>query len=166
MKKVIISVMAVFLLYGVCAAATVTGTGTATAVILTPVTVANTTTLNFASIIPGTTAGTVVVAQATGTATYTGGAQFGGGTTAAGVVTLTGPNNQAITSVAIADGSIAGTPSGSMTVTGFITSCPSGTGCTLNASGTLAVNFGATLNVAANQSAGTYTGNVTVTVTY
>jgi hypothetical protein len=50
-----------------------------------------------------------------------------------------------------------------MTVNAF-TSTPSGTGTLV--AGTATVNVGATLNVAANQVAGSYTGTYPVTVNY
>ncbi|GAA4464572.1 hypothetical protein GCM10023093_15170 [Nemorincola caseinilytica] len=145
-------------------------TASASANIITPISIVKTVDMNFGNVaVSATLAGTAVLAPA-GTRT-TGGA--GGvtlpattGTVAAASFTVSGQGGYtyAITlpvSCVITDGA-----THNMTVDNF-TSSPSATG-TLSSGGTETLNVGATLNVAAGQAAGLYTNatGVPVTVNY
>jgi len=137
-------------------------TGSASETIAAPISISETTGLSFGSITAGATAGTVVVSPAGG-ATYTGVSNFGGGTSAA-AFNVAGAANTAYsvtvdTTASLSDGV------NSMSVTGIATNLAGGSG-TLSATGTAVVNVGATLNVAANQAAGAYSGTYNITVNY
>ena len=147
-----------------------TATASASANIITPISIAKTVDMNFGNVaVSATISGTAVLAPA-GTRT-TGGA--GGvtlpattGTVSAASFDVTGQASYTYaitlpTSTTITDGA-----SHTMTVDAF-TSVPATTG-TLSASGTQTLNVGATLNVAAGQASGTYTNatGVPVTVNY
>ncbi len=147
-----------------------TATASTSATIITPIAISKTVDMNFGNVaVSATLAGTTVLAPA-GTRT-TGGA--GGvtlpattGTVTAASFNVTGQGNYSyiITlpgTVAITDGS-----THNMNVTNF-TSSPSGTGL-LSSGGAQTLTVGATLNVAAAQTAGTYTNatGVPVTVNY
>lgn len=132
-----------------------TASATATATIVTPISIVKDVDMNFGNVaVQSTTAGTVVLAPA-GTRTRTGGVTLPttAGTVTAASFTVSGTSGYtyAITlpSTALTITSGANT----MTVNTF-TSDPSGTG-TLTA-GEQVVNVGATLNVGAGQAAGTY----------
>ena len=144
-------------------------TASASATIVTPISIAKVTDMNFGNVaVSATLAGTVILAPAS--TRTTGGA--GGvtlpavtGTVAAASFTVSG---QATYTYAISLPATKTLTSGgnNMTVDNF-TSTPSATG-TLGAGGTQTLTVGATLNVAAGQAAGTYTNaaGVPVTVNY
>jgi len=125
--------------------------------------ISNTRELAFGEMVAGISAGTAVVAPA-GTRSLTGGVSAGnsGGITSASF-TVTGiplltfsislPSSTALTSGAH-----------SMTVNTF-TSSPSGSG-QIGALGSQVVTVGATLQVGASQSSGSYSGSFSVTVVY
>lgn len=135
--------------------AQVTATATATGTIITPITIANTGNMNFGNVAVSATGGTVILAPA-GTRTITGGVTLPAvpGTVAAAHFLVTGTNNYtySITLPVVATTVTSG--ANTMTVTAF-TSNPGTTG-TLSATGTQTIDVGATLNIAANQAAGTY----------
>ena len=140
---------------------------TATGTIITPLAIAKSSDMNFGNVVAGATPGTVVLAPA-GTRTITGGAFLPAtvGTVSAASFNVTGANNftYAITlpasSITITSGA------NTMTIDTW-TSNPTPTGL-LNGSGAQTVTVGGTLNVAANQAAGTYTlaNGLTVIVAY
>jgi hypothetical protein len=147
-----------------------TATASASANIITPISVVKTVDMNFGNVaVSATVAGTVVLApNGNRTAGGSGGVTLPAttGTVAAASFTVSGQAGYtyAITlpsSTTITDGS-----SHNMTVNTF-TSSPATTG-TLNGSGTETLTVGATLNVIAGQAAGTYTNatGVPVTVNY
>jgi hypothetical protein len=143
----------------------VSATANATATIITPIGITNSTPLAFGNVAANPTlTGTVVITPA-GVRTATGGATLPAVTGTFGVATFTvtgeGTSTYAITLPASA--TLTGTPSGTMTVDNFA-STPSGTG-TL-AAGTQNITVGGTLNVGAAQAAGSYTGTFSVTVNY
>ncbi|HVO51434.1 MAG TPA: DUF4402 domain-containing protein [Thermoanaerobaculia bacterium] len=166
MKKLLISAaaLAVLALTNSANAQAASANGTATAKVLTPIGISAGANLNFGTIASGAALGTVVITPA-GARSVTGGVGAvtdGANAPTAGVFTVTGAAGYgfAITlpvSATITSGA------NNMTVNTFA-STPSGTG-TLTA-GTATVNVGATLNVAANQAAGAYTGTYPVTVNY
>jgi hypothetical protein len=144
--------------------AQVSATATTSATIITPIAITKTVDMNFGNVaVSPTIAGTVVLAPA-GTRTKTGGvtlpAVAGTVTAASFNVTGLGTSTYAITLPGTI--TLAGVPSGTMTVGTFI-STPSGTGALTAGVQTLLV--GATLNVAAAQAAGVYTNTTDLTVT-
>lgn len=147
-----------------------TDSATATATIVTPISIAKVNDMNFGNVaVSAATAGTVVMTPAGGTST-TGGVTLPAtaGTVSAASFTVSGEGTYtyAIT-LPTTDYTITHTttPASTMTVNAF-TSTPTGTGALTAGSQTL--NVGATLNVDAGETAGTYT-NATgfdVTVNY
>jgi hypothetical protein len=120
--------------------------------------------LNFGDVVPGATAGTVVVTPAA-VRTSTGGVSLGNGATVAAAAFTVGGANNATYSITLPAGPVTITgPTSTMTVDTF-TSNPSGTG-TIGATGTQLLNVGGTLNVGINQAIGAYTGTFNVTVAY
>ena len=146
-----------------------TATASASATIVTPITIAKVTDMNFGSVaVSATLAGTVVLSPASGRTT--GGA--GGvtlpatvGTVAAASFTVSGQANYTY-AITLPTTKTITSGANTMTVDNF-TSSPSATG-TLSGTGSETLNVGATLNVVANQAAGVYTNasGVPVTVNY
>jgi hypothetical protein len=149
---------------------------TTTATVVRPLTLVKITDLDFGNIIAGTTAGTVTVSAINGTRTRTGGtilpldvgqpASFAGmGARGQRVSLRVSANTVTLTRVG-------GTQT--MTMNTFtINSSPATTLTTTPRNFTIAAptgvfnfNVGATLNVGANQTAGTYRGQFTVTLIY
>ena len=143
---------------------TSSATASASATVITPISISKTVDMNFGNVAVGSSLGTVVLATA-GTRTSTGGvslpATTGSPTAASFTVTGQGNYTYAITlpstALTITDGA-----SHNMTVTTF-TSNPGSTG-TLS-SGTQTLLVGATLNVGASQATGAYTSATPFTVT-
>ena len=143
-------------------------TASASATIITPISIVKTIDMNFGNVaVSATTAGTAVLSPA-GTRAAGGGVTLPAtnGTVAAATFVVSGQASYtyAITlpsSCTIVDGS-----SNNMTVNAF-TSSPSSTG-TLSSGGTQTLTVGATLNVGFGQTAGFYTNatGVPVTVNY
>jgi hypothetical protein len=141
-------------------------TASASANIITPISIVKTVDMNFGNVaVSASTGGTVVLAPA-GTRTNTGGVTLpvAAGTVAAASFTVSGAATYTYaitlpsTTVTITDGS-----SHSMNVTAF-TSTPSATG-TLSGTGTQTLTVGATLTVAAAQAANAYTNATALPVT-
>jgi len=147
-----------------------TATASASANIITPITIVKTVDMNFGNVaVSATLSGTTVLAPA-GTRT-TGGS--GGvtlpattGTVSAASFTVSGQASYTYAITLPSTCTITDGASHNMTVNSF-TSTPSATG-TLSSGGTQTLNVGATLNVAAAQASGTYTNatGVPVTVNY
>lgn len=141
-------------------------TGTASATVVTPIAISNTAGIAFGKLSAGT-GGTVVMSTA------------GERTKSGGVVLLSGTAGNAAAFNVTGDASATYAitlPSSAVTIThsvdntktmniGTFTSNPSATG-TLSAGGAQTVNVGATLTVASAQTAGSYSGNFTVSVEY
>ncbi len=137
---------------------------TATATIMTPITIAKTVDLNFGNLAVNATAGTLVLATDNGRSVTGGVTVMPGGTISAASFTVTGVPAATYSislpaSIVITDGT------NNMTVNAFITS-PTPTGTLTGGTSTLLV--GATLNVLASQPAGIYTNptDLIVTVNY
>lgn len=136
----------------------------AAAKIIQPISISKTTDLNFASVVPSGSTGTVVVTAAGGRSA-TGGATLGSSTgLTQAVFSVTGEPSATYTitlpsSISISDGA-----SHSMTVDTFTSDVASP--ATFPGAGSQALNVGATLNVGISQVAGSYTGTFSVTVTY
>lgn len=160
----ILAIAIVGLAFSVNAFSQATATATASATIITPISISKTADMNFGNVaVSATVAGTVVLAPA-GTRTSTAGVTLpaSAGTVAAAAFTVTGSGSStyAITLPTLAHTISSG--GNNMTVTSF-TSTPSGTG-TLS-SGTQDITVGATLNVSAAQAPGTYTSGTPFSVT-
>lgn len=137
-------------------------TSSASVTITSPITVSETAALSFGSISSGTTAGTVVVSPA-GAPTFTGGvSDFGGGATNA-AFSVTGTGNASYT-VSVDPSATLSNGIDNMTVNTFTSDLTGFVGAL--SAGTSAFNLGATLNVAANQADGAYSGTYNVTVNY
>lgn len=162
MKKIILAAAAVAFATPAMAAPgdTAQDTGTAVAEIVAPITITHDGgALDFGIIIPGTLAGTVVVTQS-GNGTAGGDALFvSGSTNAADSFTVTGDASRAY-SIVTTGGTVT---SGGNSMT-FITDSPASG--SLSATGTDSFSVGGTLNVGANQAAGSYSGSYTATVSY
>lgn len=132
---------------------------------LRPISLVNTTGLDFGRVIAGTTAGTVTIAAASGARTRTGGVVLLGGTPASARFTATGtPAVNAFITIGTAPvlTRLSGTETmavSNMTLNGARTR-------RIPASGILDVRVGGRLNVAANQRDGIYQGVFNLTVDY
>jgi hypothetical protein len=143
------------------AAQAATATGTASATVLSGLTITQTTPLSFGSFSSGPTAGTInhFGSVTGGVSSYAGGAQFG-------VFTLNGAANSNVTSVLVNGVSSSSTVTLTSGANSMVANIFAPTGASLNGSGTGFVNVTGTLNVAANQASGAYTGTYTVTANY
>jgi len=165
-KKLIVAVSAGIIGIGGFAQTATAATGNASAVLVSPISITESTALNFGSISNGLTAGSSnVVVSATGAAT-TYGASLAkvGATDTRGIFSVSGGANLAYTvtlpaSTTITDGVT------TMTVGTFTTSSLSGTS-TLSGAGTDTYYVGATLTVSNTNNAGTYSGTYTITAAY
>lgn len=141
----------------------------ASATVASTLTISSATTLGFGTFVPDTSAGTVVIApQSTGFRSKTGNISLldsGAGTPS--TVSVSGAPNMTF-SVNLPTSSVNLTgPSGNvMSVSSFTSSIPTGTKGTIGTGGAASFLVGATLNVAASQVAGTYSGSFNVTVSY
>jgi hypothetical protein len=150
--------------FGANVNAQVSATATTSATIITPIAITKTVDMNFGNVaVSPTVPGTVILVPA-GTRTATGGVTLPAvaGTVTAASFTVTGLGTSTYAITLPTTVSLAGVPSGTMTVGTFI-STPSGTGALTAGAQTLLV--GATLNVAAAQAAGVYTNTTDLTVT-
>lgn len=159
MKKIVLAAFAAAVAVPAAAAPgdTATTQGSATAEIVAPLAITHDAgaVLDFGTIVPGTTAGTVSVDTA-GNGSTVGDPQFvPTSTNSADAFTVTGEANRGFDIL-----------TGNEAMTGMTFSTTAALTGTLGAGGTAAVNVGGTLNVGANQAAGTYTGTYDVTVSY
>ena len=135
-----------------------TATGTANATVLTPITIAAGTALNFGTLAGNASGGTVVVTAA-GARSTTGTVVVTGGTFAAGTFTVTGTGSSTFAvTYPVSFNVVSGSDTMAVVVTGAATGTLSG--------GTVSLPVGGTLTVGGNQAAGSYTGNYTMTVEY
>lgn len=144
------------------------GNASASAKIITKITLANATPLNFGIIAQTTAGGTVTLNANSDVAVHSNtAAEIQSSTEARAIFNVAGEAN-ALYSISLPSSSITLTrASGSetMTVNGFTTD-NSTTGSQIEANGTDSFYVGAVLNVGANQVAGTYNGTYSVTVAY
>ena len=153
-----------------------TGTVPATATAVSPLAVSVTTPFNFGSIVPGATAGTVVLSTASGR-TPSGGTTLGNGTTpTAAVVHLAGSGTSTFAATFSAGTTLSDGAAHTMTVGSYIMKVTGGADQSSGYTGALVAgaqdfDIGATLTVdtATNNPAGTYTtalaGGTPLTVT-
>ena len=165
MKKILLSAIMLMALF-VNTKAQSTAQATATATIVTPISITKNVNMSFGNIAVTSSGGTVILAPA-GTRTTTGGVTLPSttGTVTAADFTVTG-NGSYTYAITLPTTVTLTRASGSetMNATSF-TSTPSGTGALT--AGTQNLKVGATLTVAAAQVAGVYTsGNFDVTVNY
>jgi hypothetical protein len=142
-----------------------TDTGTANARIVTPITIAETTEMNFGDIQPEGGATTVTLST-TGVATPSG-ATVVTGSPSQGVFSVTGTEAATYSITLPADGTVQLTgPGPAMNVNGF--NHNAGATPVIGVGGTSTLNIGAVLSVAgsATQTAGDYSGTYDVTVDY
>lgn len=145
------------------AAQAASATGTAKAKILRQITLTNTSDLQFATIISGATASTVVVSNAGAVTCGTG--LTCTGTTSAANFDIQGTNNAVVLvggdSTVSLTGSVSGTMSAALTYS-------ASTVTLTNGPGTVGGSFkvGGTLSVGASQTAGDYSGTFNVTANY
>ncbi|PUZ22822.1 hypothetical protein DCC81_20585 [Chitinophaga parva] len=133
-----------------------TASATATATIVTPISIVKDVDMNFGNVAVQSTAGGTVVLTPAGVRTATGGVTLPStatGTITAASFTVTGTGNYTYSITLPSTALTITSGANTMTVTNF-TSDPLGVG-TL-AAGTQTLNVGATLNVSAAQAAGTY----------
>jgi hypothetical protein len=166
MKKVILSILAMALVAlpaSVIASSPETASSTITADILTAYSVSKTVDLQFGKLIPSASIGTLVLTPG-GVATATNVTKAANYSATAATFTVSAAVQTNYTVGSIADVTMykASETSGpSMLVTGFTLSHASG-----NTADNPTFNVGATLNVGANQSTGSYSGSFPVTVTF
>lgn len=137
---------------------------TAAVNIVSPIAITKNADMSFGNIAATGTAGTVILAPG-GTRSKTGGITLTAvtGTVSAATFTVTGQASFTY-SVTLPGSAVTLASGGNSMTAGTFTSSPSATG-TLSAGGTQVVTVGATLNVAANQAAGTYTTATPFSVT-
>lgn len=139
-------------------------TATSSATIVTPISIAKTTDMNFGNVaVNATTAGTVVMTPAS-VRSATGGVTLPAtaGTVAAASFTVTGQGAYTYDITLPSSALTLSSGANSMTVTAF-SSNPATTGALI--AGTQTLNVGATLNVAAAQASGLYVSATPFTVT-
>jgi Mat/Ecp fimbriae major subunit len=159
-------------LFASAGAQAATQTATTKVVALKPITLVNATPLDFGSIVPGATNGSVTINARTGARTRTvvtlvgatfSRAQFVGTATVARVVTLTVSPAASITITSGAN---------SMVIDNLRVSANGGVATvfgrnyTIPATGSMTYNMGGRLVVGANKPAGTYTGTFSLTLNY
>jgi hypothetical protein len=163
MKRALVGAAIAALAMNASAAQAASATGTAKAKILRQITLTNTSDLQYATIISGSTASTVAVSTA-------GAVSCGAGLTCTGTTTaanfdIQGTNN----AVVLVGGDSSVTLNGSLGGTMTSTRTYSATSVTLtNGPGTVGGSFqvGGTLSVGANQASGDYAGAFNVTANY
>ena len=138
-------------------------TGTATANVLAPLAISQTTGMDFGDVAGDTTSATTVVLTTAG-ATSSGDGAYTGGTPAAGTFAVTGGNSLAY-SITLPGAAVTLT-SGANTMTVDTFNHDAGGSPALDGTGNGSFNVGATLNLGAAQAAGVYNGTYTVTVEY
>ncbi len=163
MKTKLFSAVAALALFAASGAAhAADATGDAAASIAVPISIAqNGAGLNFGTVTASAALGTVVVTTA-GARSVTGGVAELGGTIAAATFDVTGEGTSAYT-ITLPSSATLNSGGNSMTVDTFNHDAG---GSPALSGGSDSFNVGATLNVAANQAAGAYTGTYTITVNY
>ncbi|HNP21327.1 MAG TPA: DUF4402 domain-containing protein [Panacibacter sp.] len=141
-----------------------TASATATATIVTPISITKTVDMNFGNIAVQSSNGGTVVLGVNGSRSATGGVTLPAvtGTVTAASFTINGEGSYSYTITIPSANHTISDGTHTMTVNAFVSN-PSGTG-TLT-SGTQTLNVGATLNIAASQAAGTYVSSVPFDVT-
>ncbi len=149
-----------------------TGSGTTTTSVRRPLTITNTQSMAFGSLIRPTAAGTVTINAQTAARAKSAAISWVGGTFQRGLYSVNGTPNKIVTlsMPSFLLTRVSGTQT--MTVNTLRMSVNGGAQATitgtrnLGATGTLSIGIGGRLNVAANQVAGDYSGNYVLTVNY
>ena len=164
MKK-ILALSVVLLAFSAGAFAQLSDVATATATIVTPLSIDNTVNMNFGNVAVGGSAGTVVLTPA-GVRSTTGGCALPTvtGTVTAATFNIAGQSGTVYTITMPAGATTITSGSNTMTVDNWQSSLVPTAFRTLPVGGTEALNIGATLNVAANQPTGTYISGTPFTV--
>ena len=136
-------------------------TGNASATIQSPISVSETTAMDFATIVADATGDTITLTpvggiSAANTSTFS-------GSPAAGAFSATGDASTAVT-ISFSSGDVLSGPGTDMALGTF--AHDAGGSPAFNGSGNLTFNVGAALTVNASQTAGAYSGTYTVTVDY
>ena len=140
----------------------------ATATVASALSITSATALGFGSFVPDTTAATVVIApQSASFRSRTGNISLlESGAGAPSTVSLSGaPNMTFSVNLPTSSVTLTGPNSSVMTMSSFTSSLGAAKG-TIGGGGTASFLVGATLNVGASQTAGSYTGSFNVTVSY
>ena len=170
MNKILLPLTAVALCFTAqqAMAATSDGIGNAKAKIISPLTVTETTQMNFGTLLGDADYTVQLTTGGSRTCSNTGKCVADTNTPAAGVFTITNPGTAAVTATSItlpADNTVTVTGGNTtLHVNGFTSDFASGSIAGNN--GTKTVNVGATLSVTNGADAGDYTGTYTVTVNY
>jgi len=165
MKKAAILLTAIALLSSPAALYAAQATSSATAEVMTPISISNTAALRFGKF-SALTGGTVVISAA-GTRSATGAVVLSS-TNAGGAASfdVSGDNNATYAITLPDNATLTHGTDGSQTMSiGTFTSNPSGTG-TLSAGGSQTLTVGATLTVGNAQTTGSYSGTFDVSVEY
>lgn len=146
------------------AAAQTTTPANGNAVVLNPLSVVNTSDLDFGTLARGATAGTAIVDPATSARTTSGGTVAAGGTPQSATFVATGVINR-VHIVALGPApTLANGSGGTMALSALMLDGP--TLRLFGAGGVSTIRVGGILNVAANQAEGDYSGTFTITVIY
>lgn len=138
-------------------------TGSIGASVITPLTLSESSTLEFGQLQSSGTAGTVVIDAADGR-TATGGTTLEGGTVQSGTWSVQGEPSTAYTITLPESDVVLSSGSDSMIVTDFTDS--EGGSAVTDGAGTDSFSIGATLNVGADQAEGDYSGSYEITIAY
>lgn len=139
--------------------------GTTQSVILNPLSVVNTSDLDFGTVIPGATTGTATIVPATSARTMTGGTVAAGGSPQAATFVATGVLNRLyLITLPSAATTLTNGSGGTMLVDNF--THDAGILPKFGAGGVATVHVGGRLNVGANQADGLYSGTFTITIIY
>lgn len=145
------------------AASPASSPGSSRSIVLNPLTATTIQDLDFGQLIPGATAGTVIIDPANSARSATGGVLAAGGAPSAAIfVGVARPNR--MVNLRLPNGSITlsnGT-GGTMSVSNFVTD--GNRNRRTDANGIVSFRVAATLNVAANQADGAYTGTFDITL--
>ena len=145
---------------------TSTGTASAGANIISPLTITKDTDLHFGDLVPSTTESVTVVMNQSGVITSAAQYYLSTGNRTAASFKITGQPNHSYNIVADETVTLAGPSGSTMTLTFDPNLSITGTSITMPSSGTETLNLGGSLVLAANQVSGTYTVDFDVTVAY
>ncbi len=164
MKK-IFALSVILLAFSAGAFAQLSDVATATATIVSPLSIANTVDMNFGNVAVGGSSGTVVLTPA-GVRSTTGGCALPTvtGTVTAATFNIGGEPGTVYTITMPAGATTITSGGNTMTVDSWQSSLAPTASRTLPVGGTEVLNIGATLNVAANQPTGTYISGTPFTV--
>jgi hypothetical protein len=139
------------------------GPGSSRSIVLNPLAATTVQDLDFGHLIPGTTAGTVVINPVNSARSTTGGTMQAGGTTSAAIfIGVARPNRMVVLNLPNGQITLSNGTGGTMTVGNFTTDGVRNR--RTDANGIVSFRVAARLNVAANQADGAYSGTFDVTL--